>query len=211
MEPVGQEPAGQRPILTPQCAWSWPDGGLSGWYAGFGAGRSYARSVEGSAEARLDDLGFNNAALDLDGNAWAGKLFVGYRFERPVSLEAGWLDLGRVDGEFKIPPPPPGVGGEFRQDTSGFFASAAWHFEETELWSFSAKAGALFWESDLTLSLAGLPQGQRRSSEDGVNPFFGLTAMRSLSERVGARVEYERYYLDSDPTDLLSAGLFVKF
>ena len=202
-----------HPPLPPlrECAWEWPDGSISGWYAGFGAGLAYTRSVEGRVEDRLDDFGYNNADLDFARSAMAGKLFIGYRFERPLSVEAGWLDLGRVDGDFTIPPPPPGIGGSFRQDSSGFFASAAWHLHETELWSFSAKVGALAWESDTKISLVGLPASQRNSSEDGVNPFFGFTAMRSVNRRVGARFEVERYYLDSDPTDLLSAGLFVKF
>ena len=200
--------------LEPQardCAWTWPAGRLSGWYAGIGGGLAYTGAGDNVAEDALTAIGFNNASLDIDSSAWAGKLFVGYRFERPLSLEAGWVDLGQLDGDFKIPPPPPGVGGAFRRDASGFFASAAWHFEERELWSFSGKVGGFLWESDTTVSSPGLPPGQRHSSDSGFNPFFGLTAMRTLSERVGARIEYDRFYLDSDPTDLLSLGLFIKF
>ena len=196
---------------APDCAWSWPDGRLSGWYAGVGAGLAYTDAADEVAGDALSGIGFNNASTDLDESAWAGKVFVGYRFERPLSLEAGWVDLGEVDGDFKIPPPPPGVGGSFSREASGFFASAAWHFEESELWSFSGKVGGFLWDSDTTLSSPGLPPNQRHTSDNGFNPFFGLTAMRTLSERVGARIEYDRFYLDSDPTDLLSLGLFVKF
>lgn len=194
-----------------ECAWTWPDGGLSGWYAGVGGGLAYTQSVDSNGGARLADLGFNNATVDFDASAWAGKLFVGYRFQRPFSVEAGWVDLGQVDGDFRVPPPPVGVGGSFRQDTSGFFASTAWHFEETELWSVSCKVGAFLWDTDITVSTPGLAPGQRSRTESGLNPFFGLTAARTLSERMGMRIEYDRFYLDSDPTDLLSLGLFVKF
>lgn len=203
---------GRTPLpVHHECAWQWPDGSISGWYAGLGVGLAYTRSIDDGISDRLTRFGFSNADVDYASSAMAGKLFVGYRFERPFSVEAGWMHLGRVDGDFTVPPPPPGVAGTFEQDTTGFFASAAWHFHETELWSFSAKAGGLEWDTDTKISLAGLPPGQRNSSDDGIDPFFGLTAMRSVNDRVGARMEVERFFLDSDPIDHLSVGLFVKF
>jgi hypothetical protein len=209
--PSGDSEPEPPPPQDRDCAWTWPEGRLSGWYAGIGGGLAYTRAIDNVAEDRLGQIGFNNADTDFDASAWSSKLFVGYRFEQPFSIEAGWVDLGEVDGDFRIPPPPPGVGGTFRRDADGFFASAAWHFEERELWSFSAELGGFLWETDTTISSAAVAAGQRHSNDTGFNPFFGLTAMRTLSERVGARIEYDRFYLDSDPTDLLSLGLFIKF
>jgi len=214
LEPLQQVPPnGGHPSSPPptQCAWEWPGGERSGWYAGLGGGWAYTYGVDHRSGRVLSDLGFNNANLDFDPSDVAGKVFVGYRFEQPYSVEAGWLHLGRVNGDFTVPPPPPGVGGSFRDDANGWFASGSWYFHERDPWSFSAKAGIWAWDSEVHLHVPGLAKNQRSATDSGVNPFFGLTASRALSERLGARLEYEKYFLDYDQTDLLGVGLYVKF
>ena len=49
------------------------------------------------------------------------------------------------------------------------------------------------------------------ASQYGVDIFLGFGAAFYFTRNVGLRIEWERYKLDSDHADLLSAGVIVRF
>ena len=46
---------------------------------------------------------------------------------------------------------------------------------------------------------------------DGVDPLLGAHVLLNVTDRFQLRAEYERYFVDGDGIDVLSAGLQVRF
>jgi OOP family OmpA-OmpF porin len=85
-----------------------------------------------------------------------------------------------------------------------------------ERFGLMAKAGFFRWDMDLNVSSSVFGSGS--ASETGFDPMFGIGGLFNISEKLGVRVEYEKFLDVGDENvtgqsdvDLISASLVFRF
>ena len=116
-------------------------------------------------------------------------------------MEGAYVDLGEVTAS------APGVGATVEVDGFSLVGTASYPFAEQ--FGVFAKAGAFFWDGEASATGGGFSAAA--SDDDDVDVTYGVGAVYNFSEQVGFRVEWERYDIDGDDVDLISAGVAVSF
>lgn len=162
-----------------------------GWYVGGSVGQTDVK----------DDDCPDGASCDDDDIAW--KAFGGYQFNQYWGLEVGYLDLGEYDAK------GPGTDATFEADGFSYMATAGYPI--TDKFSILTRFGGYRWDADLDSSIGS-------GSNSGNDFAYGFGARYDFSDRLAARIEWEKYLNvgDSDKTgesdfDLLSGSLMYKF
>jgi OmpA-OmpF porin, OOP family len=148
----------------------------TGFYVGAGAGQSFVD--EGSYDD--EDTAFS--------------AFGGYQFNRWFGLEAGYVDLGKLE---------PDVAGQSLEASSAYL-SAVGTLPFTEKFSGYAKAGLQRW--DLDTAIPGLT-GTR--DDNGTDPTYGVGLQYRFTDAFALRGEYSRFEVEDLDVDL--AQLQVRF
>ena len=149
------------------------------------------------------------AGLIDDGNVdtkdTAFKIFGGYRFHPNFAAELEYVDLGEASysGTFGGAPV---TGGKVGAD--GFNVSAVAIVPVNERFSVFGKLGMFIWDAKFSDTTGGVPFS---GSTDGSDISFGLGAGFDFTQRLSARVEWQRFELDGSDVDLLSAGVAFRF
>lgn len=180
-----------------------------------GASAAYADLDEdrGDVERSMTDAGFA-ATARVDDTDFAWKVFAGYKLNAWFGVEAGYVDLGKVDGDFTITAPVAGRGSA-SADVDGFAAFAVARYPVLPRLDVFGKIGAFVWDVDGVAEFtAGATRFSTRDDDNGVSAAFGLGAKYDISDTLGLRVEWERYAdisEDDNDADLFSIGFEVHF
>lgn len=167
------------------------------------AGEFYAGGGAGSSKAQQFCDGAAALGVSCDDSASSARGFAGYQASRVASVEIGYSDLGKVGGSFG--PARVSVSAN-ALDVSGLFGVPMG--EKAVLYS---RLG-VYYATEKVSSNVGLA-GDYSSS--GLTVGFGVRV--DLSQRVGLRVEWQRYGSvgDSDigksDVDVLSVSGLVRF
>jgi hypothetical protein len=156
-----------------------------GWMIGGGI---YYSKVDDKVEIDWEDIDLGN--LNFDNSSEAYHISGGYRFNKWLSLDAGYWDLG-----------------SFRSDKDGSGHKQAFDAEtwtvggmvSVPLWimDFYARGGAAMWEYD-----------GKNVDIDGTDPYYGVGAAFNIGGSLDIYAEWVRFDLD---TDLDTFGLGVRF
>lgn len=125
---------------------------------------------------------------DFDGSDTGWKVFAGTSFTEVIGGEFGYVDFGNLGGDGP--------------------AARSWSLAATLGFPFDwampyGKAG---------ISFADVEGSAVREEYRSEEPFFGVgLRFGPRDSAVGLRMEYERFDLDRDDIDLLSAGLELRF
>ena len=199
------------------CSWNRPTpAGTETWfregvYVGATVGYSNLDASGGDLDDDLAALG-NTSSSSLDDDDVGGKFYLGYRFDTPVplSLEAAYVNLGQVESTISTNAANIDA---FLADVAdvhpflgeGVSLRAQVHLVETERLELGLGAGAWFWEAEVD---ARGPSGQRVDiDDDGVDPVFSAFALYDINQILQVRLEYEKFFFDSDDADVVSIGL----
>jgi opacity protein-like surface antigen len=170
----------------------------SGPYVGAGYGQF---NVEIENIPEVTDVVGN---IDTDDSAW--KAFFGWRFNKFLSLEADYIDLGNPRGNFNAA----GSDGNYSLELSGFGAYVIGTLPIT-IFELSAKAG-YYW-NDVKLNAnfnnAGTSEPIVRSKNSGEAWMYGVGAGVTVIDHLNFLLEYEYMDLENlkDPYTLwLSAA-----
>ena len=173
-----------------------------GYYAGLGIGRSSADVAEISRQDVLD-TGFNSindfqSGSSKSDTAW--KIFGGYRLNPYMAAELFYANLGKYTHEAS------GNGVTASSSTlnfslnsnlklTGFGASALVGLPVTAQFSVFAKPGVIYWMAKRTdTNTAGTATQSTSTDKNGTSPSFGVGTSYSFTDRLGARLEWERYF-----------------
>ncbi len=182
-----------------------------GWYAGIAGGLAYHGGSDGGLEGALAGAGFNNPNIDDAFDESAFKLFAGYRFvDSPLSVELAYVDLATVDGDYTVPPPPGGVGGSYDEDVHGWQLLARAHVWENEDFSAAVRLGGWWRETDGDV-LAQPGNAAFSYGEHDFDATVGADLSYRLTDLIGLRGEYDRYFMNGKNVDMLSFGVFFDF
>lgn len=168
----------------------------SGPYAGLGYGQ-FRLDIDGFRE-------FSDTVSDItksDDNAW--KVFVGYRFNPYVALEAAYIDFGGPSDQFDAS----GRRGNYRVEMAGFapYLIGSIPLGPVELFG---KVGYYFYDVDIRLDLD--DPGPDFDSDYSESDFiYGLGAGITLFNHLHLRAEYEVINLDrGDANAVWLSGAF---
>lgn len=185
-----------------------------GWYVGAGAAWSFHTEDDGDIVGDLAALGYTSAAADFDGDDLGGRIVVGYQFERPVALEVGYLAMGEAESSIDAA----GVTNLAQlasdiEDVHPFLADGFTFAARANLWgsgplTITGRLGAWAWDGTKEVLVnSNLGPATARASESGYDLFFGAGALIGDWRGFHGTLDYERFYLDGDPVDVLSVGL----
>ncbi|MFC4313684.1 porin family protein [Steroidobacter flavus] len=160
------------------------DDNNSGPYIGAGYGQ-FDVKIE-NVEDVTDVIG----NIDTDDGAW--KAFFGWRFNKFLSLEADYVDLGNPRGNFNAS----GSDGNYSVDLSGFSGYVIGTLPIT-IFELSAKAG-YYWHDvklDVNFNNVGANNGNVLHTDDNGEAWvYGVGAGVTLIEHINLLLEYE--YMD---------------
>jgi len=186
----------------------------SGWYAGGNLGESRARIDEARIAQELKASGFTTESITNDDRHLGYKIFGGYQFDRYLSLEAGYFDLGQFNFTANTLP-----AGTYRGNLklNGGNIDLVGTLPLTPRFALLARIGANYSDVRDNFSGTGLVEvNDPRRSEHAVNYKFGVGMQYAFTESLVMRAEAERYRI-KDPVehgadiDLLSIGLVYRF
>jgi len=186
----------------------------SGWYAGGNLGESRATIDEARIAQQLKASGFTAESITNDDRHLGYKLFGGYQFDRYLSLEAGYFDLGQFNFVANTMPV-----GTYRGNlkANGGNIDLVGTLPLTRRFGLLARIGANYSDVRDNFSGTGLVEvTDPRRSEHATNYKFGFGMQYAFTEALVMRAEAERYRID-DPVehgadiDLISIGLLYRF
>lgn len=186
-----------------------------------------AGSTDMPSKAELDEVfaldPSGTSDLDDTTNVWGA--LVGYRFNKWLGTEVGYVDLGEVKYDYSgVLSAPDGdlpyvIG--YRFGSAGPSAAAVGFLPAGEHFEFNAKVGLFVADTRETVRLYdvlfGENAGHIRSDASQTELFAGIGATWNASENFALRVEYQRYFDvgDDEKTyeqdiDVLSVGVLFK-
>ncbi len=205
LQPRGiQPPRGSQPRGIQEVQWF-----RGGPYAGASLGISNADGSAGELDEELAERGHTSSStLDDTDTAW--KVWAGYRFERPLALEAGYAELGQVTSTIRV---TTGDLQQFLRDVaevhpflgSGIFLAGLFSPYDEGPVELDLRAGLWLWETDVESQAA--PGGEIDVDDRNVDPLLGLVFLFELTRWLEVRLEYEKYFLDDRDADVVSLGL----
>jgi len=168
------------------CGHALADDNDSGLYLGGGYGQ-FDTKIE-NVEGVTDVIG----NIDTDDGAW--KLFAGWRFNKFISVEGDYIDLGNPRGNFDAA----GSDGNYRVELAGFGAYVIGTLPIT-IFELSAKAGYYWHDVKLDVNLDNIGGGNGNvlhTDENGEAWVYGVGAGITLIDHLNFKLEYERMDLD---------------
>lgn len=154
-------------------------------------------SAPGFAEENNWFVGVSFGRSDIDVSGFdretGFKIFGGFRANENVAISLAYVDLGEFEE------------GDASIETDGFNLSAIGILPLSENFELFAKLGVFRWDSELKIS------GLGSADDDDTGFSFGLGAGYSFFDNFALNAEFQRFDLDGDNIDLLSAGLVYSF
>ena len=150
------------------------------------------------------------AGTSCDDTDTAWKVYGGLEINEFISMQAGYIDLGKV-----------GYSGAKTgsRKTDGALLQIVGTYALNPSFSLMAIGGMNILNTEVNGTIAGTPNGN--TGDTDVVWSAGLGAQYNLTQSAGLRVEWERYFKTGSPAanggtgeanvDLLSAGLVYKF
>jgi len=171
----------------------------------------------------LDPSTPGESRLDDTTNVWGA--LIGYRFNRWLGAEAGYVNLGEVKYDFSGVLSAPGgdvpyISG-YRFSSAGPSAAVVGFVPVGESVEINGKAGLYFADTRQTIRLydvlAGENAGHDRSDASQTELFAGIGATWNASQNFALRVEYQRFFDVGDDEknyeqdiDVISLGVLFK-
>ncbi|WP_237704268.1 OmpA family protein [Idiomarina sp. A28L] len=186
----------------------------SGWYLGVGGGSSQATIARADIIADLLESGYTTTEFNSDTKDFGFKIYGGYQFNRHISIEGGYFDLGEFS--YTATTIPAGTSfGELEFD--GWNLDVVAMLPLTEKSSLFVRIGAHSSKASVDFVGTGAvnvlnPRFQKTSTDYK----FGFGYQYEMTERVTFRIEAERYRMDDavgnhGDLDLFSVNLIYRF
>jgi len=195
----------------------------TGWYFGLSGGITSVDASKNDLDASFVDI-FSTAveqvtgsaptaiaiASDLDESDKSWGVHIGYRFNRWVAAEAGYLDLGTANYANQVQVTAAGTpfvfNGDLRLLSHGPFASVVGLFPLSDRFDVHVRGGLYFSDTRLRVRLEDASDPTTLTSfevSDSDKDFFaGIGATWNINPSYSLRVEYQRYLdVGGDRTD----------
>jgi len=186
----------------------------AGWYIGGNVGQSRAHINESTVVNNVLAPGYSATLLDENTIDGEGKVYLGYQFNRYVSVEAGYFDLG--ESQFNAVTSPNGIL-HTNMEVRGFNVDVVGYVPFTDNFSAFGRLGVTRALTQDTFSGTGAAAalGGKLSDRDTFGK-AGVGLQYNFTDSFAMRVEAERYVIsdalyDHDNIDLYSIGVVYRF
>ena len=158
----------------------------SGFYIGAGLGQF---------DVKVDNIeGVGDVLQDLDENATAWKLVLGWRINPFIAIETDYIDLGAPDGDFDAT----GSSGHYKIELAGFAANVTGTIP-IGIFELSGKVGYYWHDADLRVNFDNVGPNNGNvlnGSSNGEAVTYGVGAGVTFFGHLNTKVEYEYYDID---------------
>ena len=166
-----------------------------------------------SATAEADEgltmaasIGSANLSEDFDGlnvdtDATAFRITVGWRFNEYFAIEGGYHDFGDFEQVVDINGTPATVS----LSADGFTLGVSGALPLSEKFALTGRLGMFFWNGAAEINAV-----SQASPEDS-NLYFGAGLSYSLTDKFALTADWSRYDLDDTDSSVLSAGFRYRF
>ena len=185
-----------------------------GFYGGINVGQSMATIDDERITSNLLSQGFTGVSIADDDRDVGFKIFGGYQINRHFAIEGGYVNLGEF-GYTATTTPAGTMTGNI--ELQGVNLDVVGILPFTEKLSAFARAGVLYAEAKDTFTSTGLVINTNPNpSKRDTNYKFGVGLQYDITEKLGMRLEAERYRIDDaignkGDIDLASIGLVYRF
>ena len=185
-----------------------------GFYGGINVGQSMATIDDERITSNLLSQGFTGVSIADDDRDVGFKIFGGYQINRHFAIEGGYVNLGEF-GYTATTTPAGTMTGNI--ELQGVNLDVVGIMPFTEKLSAFARAGVLYAEAKDTFTSTGLVINTNPNpSKRDTNYKFGVGLQYDITEKLGMRLEAERYRIDDaignkGDIDLASIGLVYRF
>lgn len=166
---------------------------------------SFAAGPANNDGAYYGGISIGNSEYDIDGDVPAGvrlddsdtafKLFGGAKINHIFSAEAHYANLGKAKAT--------GGGLNGSVTTHSFGVAGVAGFQVNNVVRPFAKIGLHYFDDKA--------KGNAFEEDSGIDLFYGAGVEFALDKKLSARVEFEKYDLDSSSANVISAGISYKF
>ena len=153
---------------------------LTGWFVNGGVGSAHYKATYEGVSGTESDTGFQ-----INGG-WRSQ-FIGF--------EGGYVDLGSVSGDAMVGSTMISA----KASGKGWTLGLNGHFNPTDKWYFSARAGFFRWTADLSADIAD-SSGTMRYSESvhGLNGYAGVGTGIDFNRHWSLGVNFDYYKINKD-------------
>ena len=172
--------------------------------AGLAIAVSLLAALPAAAQGSYIGGSYSWSALDASfstNNANGYKLFLGYDYPTFFGLETGYVDFG------KFKHTTTGTSGSASLTGKGWDVALTGRVPLGKLLALTARAGFLFWQTDLSSTLAAITGG----SDSGRNSFYGFGVRINVMPSLSLLADWERYKVGEGNVDLVNAGVRLNF
>lgn len=135
--------------------------------------------------------GIDEAIEQLDDEDTAWQLFIGWRLNPYISLQAAYIDFGGPKDDFSTG----GSSGNYRAELNGFAPAVVGTLPLGPV-ELSAKLGYYFYDLEITANIDDLGGDVFQSDDSGEDLMYGVGVGMTFLERLHAKLEYEKIDLE---------------
>jgi OOP family OmpA-OmpF porin len=148
------------------------------------------------------------AGADVDKNNFAGRVYLGYQFNKYISTELGYEDLGTVDINHILH--TPGMNSSIKQQAGDLIAKASLpigdHFNV-----FALGGGAYADFSQDNNNLANYSNVGNKGEVSGIRPTYGVGASYDVNRKLSLDLSWRQIYGGSDVQSVNFTGVGLAY
>jgi opacity protein-like surface antigen len=189
-----------------------------GWYIGASIGTATSETSGAEFADGMSAAGYSVSSLSLDDKDSGYKVTVGFSFNKHISVQGSYVDLGKLETVFSTSVQPDDIDAMLEAGASllpgrgrGFLTDLVIQLPVSERFALYATLG-LFWAEPETSQTVIYGGSGTASRSDTDQDFAGSIGVRfKASDRLSLKLGYEQYNIDRQKTDFPTASLTYRF
>jgi OOP family OmpA-OmpF porin len=186
------------------------------WFVGGSLGSADSHADRTELNRELANTGYDARVVSVDDSGTGYRLFVGYRFKESLSVEGGYLDLGEVgltiSGQFDdVDEFLDSIRETHPHSAAGVYLAGSYNWYFYKGWSLLARTGLFLGSSDYSTTSEDIAAAAVSDDSSEAAFFFGAGCQYDINSIWGLQASWERFSLDGDGVDFLSASLIYRF
>jgi opacity protein-like surface antigen len=186
-------------------------------FVGGTLGRTGGNSDRGGLNRALADMGYDAHVVSVDDTGTGYKMFVGYRFNKALGVEGGYLDLGEVgltiSGQFDdVDTFLDSARAIHPSSAAGAYLAGNYNWYLLGDLSLLIRAGVFFGKGDYSTTAEAVAVLVSDDSSESETAFFGgVGCQYDITSSWSLQAAWERFSLDGDGVDFFSGSLIYRF
>ncbi len=188
----------------------------SAWYIQAGIGQVSGSRSTSSLVNDLEQNGVTVNQLSQDDSRTGWRVALGFDVSDYFAVELGYVDLGdvgiRLTAEVSDAEQFLASAKKLHPNSAdGYTLSGVYRYPLSQNFNLSGRVGVFSWDGDFDSVLLDSNQSVGDNNISGSDLYFGFGGEYHLNKRTAVSIEWERYELDNEDSDLFSVNLRYHF